>query len=126
MVFNDSSADEIKEAYISGSIAIVCKDNNEWRESIEVVSEWSEVIALTLSGKKVKPINDFRVINAFNDLDSHKDFHCVQKTSKIKSIVTGTPKGMYFVIGNTKKTNVKDSYFCVNWSEIRDRFVRVK
>lgn len=112
----NTTADEIREAYAKEQVAIECANKEEWVESIATVSEWSEV---TTRDKK-RPIDVDEIVNRYGDGD---DFHCLQSAPLLLCAITNEKPGAFFVCGTSADSNCAECRTVIPWGDIRELFI---
>nr|DAK91622.1 MAG TPA: hypothetical protein [Caudoviricetes sp.] len=112
----NTTADEIREAYAKEQVAIECANKEEWLESIATVSEWSEV---TTRDKK-RPIDVDKIVSRYDDGD---DFHCLQSVPLLLCAITNEEPGAFFVCGTLADSNCTEFHTVIPWGDIRELFI---
>lgn len=112
----NTTADEIREAYAKEQVAIECANKEEWVESIATVSEWSEV---TTRDKK-RPIDVDEIVSRYDD---GEDFHCLQSAPLLLCAITNEEPGAFFVCGTLADSNCAEFHTVIPWGDIRELFI---
>lgn len=112
----NTTVDEIREAYAKEQVAIECANKEEWLESIATVSEWSEV---TTRDKK-RPIDVDEIVSRYDDGD---DFHCLQSVPLLLCAITNKEPGAFFVCGTLADSNCAEFHTVIPWGDIRELFI---
>lgn len=112
----NTTADEIREAYAKEQVAIECANKEEWVESITTVSEWSEV---TTRDKK-RPIDFDEIVSRYDD---GVDFHCLQSAPLLFCAITNKEPGAFFVCGTLADSDCAEYHTVIPWGDIRELFI---
>lgn len=112
----NTTVDEIREAYAKEQVAIECANKEEWLESIATVSEWSEV---TTRDKK-RPIDVDEIVSRYDD---GNDFHCLQSVPLLLCAITNEEPGAFFVCGTLADSSCAEFHTVIPWGDIRELFI---
>lgn len=124
-ITDDTSAEDVMAAYKDERIAIYCADENEWKESVNVVSFYG----ITDNERKA-PNTEKCIIDGYGRLINKKEnnTHCVQTITLFDSFehfismtLQGYKTADNFVQGNLQSM-ADNGYIIVNWSDIRNLF----